>query len=120
MPRKKKIPLNELVAAANHYADTAPIPIVKEFALQVGYAREYLYELASLHPKSGLREALQRIIDQKEIILEKGALTGALDRSMAIFSLKQIGWRDQPPERKNDDKIDALLRSITDAANNQQ
>lgn len=120
MPRKKKMPLTELVDAATQYADTAPIPIVKEFALQVGYAREYLYELAAAHPKSGLREALQRIIDQKEIILEKGALTGALDRSMAIFSLKQIGWRDQPPDNKqSDDKLDALLRSIADAANNQ-
>jgi len=115
--RPRKMPLADLVAAANHYADTAPIPIIKEFALQVGYTREYLYELAAAHPKSGLREALQRIVDQKEVILEKGALSGQLDRSMAIFSLKQLGWRDTPPEKKDDDKLDEMLRTIRDAAN---
>ena len=118
MAPKRKMGVAELVAAANLYADTAPIPIVKEFAMQVGYPYTYLYELAAKHPT--FHEALRRIVDMKEIILEKGALTGELDRSMAIFSLKQIGWRDQPQENKqNDDKLDELLRSITDAANNQ-
>ena len=114
MANRQKMTISELTERAIQYADTAPIPIVKEFALQVGYTREYLYELANKHPT--FRKAMQRIVDQKEIILEKGALTGALDRSMAIFSLKQLGWRDQPPEQKTDDKLDALLRSIKDAA----
>lgn len=116
MAPPRKMPLKDLVAAANQYADTTPIPIIKEFAMIVGYTREYLYELAATHPKSGLRAALQRIIDRKEIALERGALSGELDRSMAIFSLKQLGWRDQPPEQKNDDKLDEILRSIKDAA----
>lgn len=117
MAPKRKMSISELTAAAIQYADTAPIPIVKEFALQVGYPYTYLYELAAKHPT--FHAALRRIVDQKEIILEKGALTGALDRSMAIFSLKQIGWRDQPPAEKSDEKLDALLRSIDEAARNQ-
>lgn len=28
-------------------------------------------------------------------MLEKGALTGKYDKTMAIFSLKQLGWRDK-------------------------
>jgi hypothetical protein len=28
-------------------------------------------------------------------VLEKGGLTGKYDKTMVIFSLKQLGWRDK-------------------------
>jgi hypothetical protein len=32
---------------------------------------------------------------RKEVVLEKGTLTGVYDKTMAIFSLKQLGWKDK-------------------------
>ena len=51
--------------------------------------RNYLYDNAIFST------LLKRCIAKKEANLEKGALTGKLNPSMAIFSLKQLGWKDR-------------------------
>ena len=42
-----------------------------------------------------LSYAIKRLMLKKEAQLEKLALKGKIDKTMAIFSLKQIGWRDK-------------------------
>ena len=37
----------------------------------------------------------KRAIDKKEAQLERMALSGDVDKTMAIFSLKQLGWSDK-------------------------
>lgn len=65
------------------------VPNVSEFAFEHGISRQRLYEFEEL------REAIELCKTKKERDLEVGALSGALNPTMAIFSLKQIGWTDR-------------------------
>ena len=71
------------------YIDETDIPIVSEFAILNGMHREQVYEMPELS------YALKRCISKKEMALEQKALSGDVNCSMAIFSLKQIGWSDK-------------------------
>jgi hypothetical protein len=42
-----------------------------------------------------LFDTIKKITEAKEVMLEKGALVGVFNSSMAIFSLKQVGWKDK-------------------------
>jgi len=89
-PRKytKKLlkEINEMILA---YTENTPVPILAECAYGLGMHRQQLYEFPELN------DAIKRLITKKESVLEKGALSGKLNTSMAIFSLKQIGWSDK-------------------------
>lgn len=89
-PRKYS---NEQVSALlekfNKYIDNADVPIIAEFAYQNGVLRETIYDYEEF---STLRK---RCIDKKEAQLERLALDGLIDKTMAIFSLKQLGWSDK-------------------------
>lgn len=75
-----------------NYTDKTKLPILAEFAFQNDFIREQLYK----YPE--LSYAIKRLLAKKEVQLEKIGL--AKNNSMAIFSLKQLGWRDS--EIKND------------------
>lgn len=68
------------------YIDETDIPIVAEFAYQNKINRSQLYEL---YP-----DTIKMLIDKKEAQLERGGLDKKIDKTMAIFSLKQLGWKD--------------------------
>jgi hypothetical protein len=70
------------------YIAESTVPIVSKFAYQNGLNRTSVYEIPEL------ADAIKLCIAKKEAALEEGALTGTLNCSMAIFSLKQIGWKD--------------------------
>lgn len=71
------------------YIRSTNVPIVAEFAYRNGIHRQQLYEIPELS------DAIRFCITKKEADLERGALTGILNHTMAIFSLKQLGWRDK-------------------------
>jgi hypothetical protein len=77
-----------LLSELLQYIDNTEVPIVAEFAYQHDITRQQLYEMPELS------DALKKLIAKKESSLEKGCLTGKLQPSMAIFSLKQLGWKD--------------------------
>lgn len=63
-----------------------------------GITREYIYQLADKERQAGrpqLAYALKKISEAKEVKLEQEALRGNYAANMAIFSLKQLGWRDR-------------------------
>jgi hypothetical protein len=78
----------ELARLISEYVDSTTIPILAEFAAKLGIRRQFLYE----YPE--LKDAVERLIAKKEGALEREALCGNVNCSMAIFSLKQLGWRD--------------------------
>jgi hypothetical protein len=49
---------------------------------------------------------MQRMIDAKEVMLEKKGLTGEYASTMAIFSLKQLGWSDKVEQKTTAKVID--------------
>ena len=81
--------INELVEKFERYIEETEIPIVADFAAQNGLHKQYLYD------RPEFSDLIKRALSKKEAALEKGALTGTLNAPMAIFSLKQLGWRDK-------------------------
>jgi hypothetical protein len=81
--------VKEILVELDIYIANTDIPIVAEFAYQNEIPRQTLYEL------DDLRDTIKRLIDKKEANLERMALNNKINHTMAIFSLKQLGWRDK-------------------------
>lgn len=82
--------IEKLKKALDKYIQNTDIPIVSEFAYQNNIRRQFLYE------NPILSDAIKKLIDKKEAQLERKGLTGEINTTMAIFSLKQLGWKDRP------------------------
>jgi hypothetical protein len=78
----------ELLEALIQYVENTDIPILADFAHKHGVLRPMLYDMPEL------ADAIKRCAEKKESALETLALSGAVNCSMAIFSLKQLGWKD--------------------------
>jgi len=90
------------------YIDNTTIPIIAEFAYMNDIERQYLYD------NKMFSTLLKKCIAKKEANLEKGALTGKLNPTMAIFSLKQIGWKDkQADELQQQPIINISLKGVS-------
>lgn len=90
------------------YIDNTTLPIIAEFAYMNDIERQYLYD------NEMFSTLLKKCIAKKEANLEKGALTGKLNPSMAIFSLKQIGWKDkQADELQQQPVINISLKGVS-------
>jgi hypothetical protein len=91
------------------YIDNTTLPIIAEFAYMNDIERQYLYD------NQMFSTLLKKCTAKKEANLEKGALTGKLNPNMAIFSLKQLGWKNnQETEGKTTPTINITLKGTTD------
>lgn len=98
----------ELFNKFKKYINDTTLPIIAEFAYMNDIERQYLYDNAMFST------LLKKCIAKKEANLEKGALTGKLNPSMAIFSLKQIGWKDkQADELQQQPVINISLKGVS-------
>src|SRR5574344_341867 len=82
----------ELFDRFKEYIDNTTIPILAEFVYMNDINRQYL------HDNKMFSTLLNKLKEKKQANLEKGALTGKLVPAAAIFSLKQLGWRDRPAD----------------------
>ena len=97
----------ELFDKFKKYINDTTLPIIAEFAYMNDIERQYLYD------NQMFSTLLKKCIAKKEANLEKGALTGKLNPSMAIFSLKQIGWKDkQADEMQQQPVINISLKGV--------
>jgi hypothetical protein len=71
-----------------HYVHSPPN--VSEFAFLHHISRQRLYEFPEV------RETIELCKTKKEWDLETGGLSETLNPAMAIFSLKNLGWSDNP------------------------
>ena len=96
------------------YIESEEIPIIAEFAylmynmdLGIGDTRAYLYDNFST--------LIEKAIKKKESALEKKSLHGEVNTTQAIFSLKQLGWRDrQEIEHSGGQAIQITRRVVTE------
>jgi len=88
MARPREIDRDALLIALRTYVKDTAIPIVAEFASLQGLHRQQLYDMPELS------DALKACVTKKEGALERAALDGDVNCTMAIFSLKQLGWKD--------------------------
>ena len=92
------------------YIESEQIPIIAEFAYKNDIPRQTFYDYEEFST------LLKKLMDKKESQLEKLSLTGDVNTTMAIFSLKQLGWTDKQEMQLNGgvqivygDKDDAKL-----------
>jgi len=85
--------INDIADAMNKYIESVEIPIAAEFAWQNKIPKSTLYNLAEKSDK--LLESIKRLTDKKEAQLERMCLNKEIEKTMAIFSLKQLGWKDK-------------------------
>lgn len=101
--RPPKVNIEDLINGVDDYLEKANPPIVAEYAHINGITRQYIYELAKKDER--LSDAIKKISEAKEVMLEKKALKGQYNPSMAIFSLKQLGWKDKVEDKDDDDDL---------------
>lgn len=88
-PRVKDVDMPELVEKFRMYIEKTDIPIIAEFAYMNGFGKQYFHE------RQEFSNLIKVAIAKKEAALERGTLTGSLNPAMAVFSLKQLGWKDR-------------------------
>ena len=98
--------LKQIEKNMDKYTDETDIPILAEFAYKNDIIREELYK----HPE--LSYAIKKMMCKKEAQLEKLALMNVVNPSMAVFSLKQLGWTDKQIVETNVSEIKELTESI--------
>ena len=89
------------------YINETDIPIIAEFAYLNDIPRTTFYDYEEFSTLS------KKLIDKKEAQLERKGLYGEVEKSMAIFSLKQLGWRDKPKDDE-DDNLQEAFKAIAD------
>lgn len=108
--------IKALIDDVEKYIEEAEPPIVAEYAHLHGITRCYLYQLAEKNPD--ISNTIKRISEAKEVKLEKNALNGKYQHTMAIFSLKQLGWKDAQDitDEKALQKLDDILGELKNEA----
>lgn len=113
-PPKDKYNVDFMVKKVDEYIESRKksVPILKECCLLNDW--DYVYVMQLRHKHEELSKSIRIILDWKEIKLEQGALTGELDKTMAIFSLKQLGWRDRQEVDVDVSKLNNILKAVED------
>lgn len=73
------------------YIDERDCPIVVEFCYLNNIPKSSLYEMNS----EAIKNLIKKATAKKEFYLESKCLNNEINSAMAIFSLKQLGWRDK-------------------------
>lgn len=95
-PKSGKYKIKDMVQKINEYTDNTElpdIPILKEICVENDWNYDYIMKLQ--RDNDELRQSIKRLLMKKEVLLEKGMTGGQLVASASIFSLKQLGWRDE-------------------------
>lgn len=101
----KLINKEKTLQALEDYIRTTDIPIVAEFAYLHNMSCKYLNE------NNCYADPIERLLTKKQANLERRCLEGQIDKTMAIFSLKQLGWTDNV---KHDISVEYKYKDITD------
>jgi len=81
--------IRKIREAMELYIQNTDIPIVSEFAYQLKVRRAFLYE------REDFEDLMESLLAKKEAQLEKLSLFNVVNTTMAIFSLKNMGWSDR-------------------------
>lgn len=105
MPRKGEYKYNvdEICRALDSYTAQCvkqkEVPILKEVFVKKGWSYEYVCKILNgrlLEQKDErLDTSIKNLVNAKEYMLERLGLKGKINSTLAVFSLKQLGWRDQ-------------------------
>lgn len=114
MARPKKYDPDKMADIIDSYVVEEDIPVLKDVCYQNRWNDRYIHDLAKTSEK--LSESIKMLRYKKEANLEKLGLLGIVNSTMAIFSLKQLGWKDKATDeddKKTIEKLDEVLSGIS-------
>lgn len=85
----------QLISYTNACIRKKKVPILKEVVVKAGWNYDYVMTLERKEGWEKLRDTISWLVNTKEYMLERLSLDGKIDTRQAIFSLKQLGWKDQ-------------------------
>ena len=74
------------------YTEQTEYPILKELCYLKHYNYDYVMQLQRAN--EDLSQSIKELLYKKESYLEREGIKGNLAQTMAVFTLKQLGWRD--------------------------
>ena len=74
------------------YTEQTEYPILKELCYLKHYNYDYVMQLQRNDEE--LSQSIKELLYKKESYLEREGIKGNLAQTMAVFTLKQLGWRD--------------------------
>ena len=92
-PVSEKYKIDFVIETMTKYIDEAELPIFKEVCYLNNWDTARIYQLGNENEE--LLDTIKKLTNKKEAELEKGGLTGKYNPTMAVFSLKQLGWKDR-------------------------
>lgn len=102
---------DNLIEDIKQYTKDTEYPILKELC----HLKHYNYDTIMKMQRNDedLMQSIKELLYKKEAYLEYNGLHGKLSNTMCVFTLKQLGWRDNiQVETKELSKVDELLNSI--------
>jgi len=115
-PVSPKYELDFMLKRIDEYTDNTVIPILKELCYQQYWDYDYMMELKANKPE--LSQSIKRLLNKKEAQLEKLCLLGKIEKTMAIFALKQLGWKDRVETEFIDERDNVLTIEVVDNSEN--
>lgn len=92
MARPKTGKYDNLVQDIIDYTEQTEYPILKELCYLKHYNYDYVMQLQRANEE--LSQSIKELLYKKESYLEREGIKGNLAQTMAVFTLKQLGWRD--------------------------
>ena len=92
MARPKTGKYDNLVQDIIDYTEQTEYPILKELCYLKHYNYDYVMQLQ--RDNEELSQSIKELLYKKESYLEREGIKGNLAQTMAVFTLKQLGWRD--------------------------
>lgn len=109
--RQPKYETEYIVEQIELYLEREEIPILKDLCYQQNWDYDYFMVLRGRDEE--VDRSIKKLINRKEAQLEKLALQGKIDKTMAVFSLKQLGWKDRQEIAVSDDsKLKAMTKYL--------
>ena len=86
--------------------DKMAFPILKEICVEKYWCYDYVMQLERENDK--LAQSIKRLLDLKVARLEMNGVFDKYNARMAVFSLKQLGWRDNIEVNANEKAIEVM------------
>lgn len=103
--RPREYDREAIAEAFAKYIEETEIPIVAEFAVSQGLFKQFIHDNEEFH------DLVRKCTTKKESALERQSLKGGVNVTMAIFSLKQLGWSDRQDVTHKGDAMAPLVIS---------
>lgn len=110
MARPKTGKYDNLIKDIEEYTRVTEYPILKEICYLKYYDYDYVMKLQRKDDE--LRQSIKRLINKKESYLEREGVKGNINSTMAVFTLKQLGWRDKIEKEENEEKDNSFIEAL--------